>query len=222
MHTAPDRIRHQYHKQIEEQYQPGWAPSHFVFLDRHCWQAFKRRSRSLRKGFDRARCISSGVMVPFMMSMVKANTCIVKVKCLSCSIVVFWSLQVCGLMSAGCQQCSANHVTFRARGLQGCLAERLSIGSFCELQASGRGSQSEVKSGRNWYARTPTVTLLNSLFFALCLPKIYNPCRCTFEEATDSENQKIFSDLFIVCWRKHGFIVFARHANIGHFFLRLR
>ena len=30
---------------------------------------------------------------------------------------------------------------------------------------------------------------LNSLFFALCLPKIYNPRRCTFEEATDSESQ---------------------------------
>ena len=79
-----------------------------------------------------------------------------------------------------------------------------------------------VKSGRNWHARTPKVTLLNPLFFALCLPKIYNPGRCTFEEATDSESQKISSDLFIVCWRKRGFIAFARHANIGHFFLRLR
>ena len=78
-----------------------------------------------------------------------------------------------------------------------------------------------VKSGRNWHARTPKVTPLNSLFFALCLPKIYNPCRSTFEEATDSESKKISSDLYIICWRKRGFIVFARHANIGHFFLRL-
>ena len=77
-------------------------------------------------------------------------------------------------------------------------------------------------SGRNWHARTPKVTQLNSLFFALCLPKIYSPRRCTFEEATDSESQKISSDLLIVCWRKRGFIVFAGRANIGHFFLRRR
>ena len=74
-------------------------------------------------------------------------------------------------------------------------------------------------SGRNWHARTPKVTPRNSLFFALCLPKIYNPRRCTFEEATDSESQKISSDLLIVCWRKRGFIVFAGRANICHFFL---
>ena len=77
-------------------------------------------------------------------------------------------------------------------------------------------------SGRNWHARTPKVTQLNSLFFALCLPKIYSLRRCTFEEATDSESQKISSDLLIVCWRKRGFIVFAGRANIGHFYLRRR
>jgi hypothetical protein len=89
---------------------------------------------------------------------------------------------------------------------------------FCKLRYLYGG----VKSGRNWHARTPKVTPLNSLFFALCLPKIYNLCRCTFEEATDSESQKILSDLLIICWRKRGFIVFAYRANIGHFFLRRR
>jgi hypothetical protein len=38
----------------KSKYQPGWAPSHFVFLDRHCWQAFETRSRSLRNNLDRA------------------------------------------------------------------------------------------------------------------------------------------------------------------------
>ena len=37
-------------------------------------------------------------------------------------------------------------------------------------------------SGRNWHARTPKVIPLNSLFFALCLPKIYNPRRCTLKK----------------------------------------
>ena len=93
--------------------------------------------------------------------------------------------------------------------------------TMCMRRTDMRSTRLYVReiSDRNWHARTPKATPLNSLFFALYLPKIYNPRRCTFEEATDSESQKISSDLLIVCWRKRGT---ARKYNIGHFFLRRR
>ena len=85
-----------------------------------------------------------------------------------------------------------------------------------------RGSSSLRPVAEIGKQRTPKVTPLNSLFLALCFPKICTPRRCTFEEAPDSESQKISADLLIVCWRKRGFIVFAGRANIGHFYLRRR
>jgi hypothetical protein len=65
--------------------------------------------------------------------MVTANTCIVKVpELFNCDVLVSTG----GTMkrSAGCQQFSANHGTFRAMKLQVVLAESLAIGSLANCR----------------------------------------------------------------------------------------